>query len=139
MNTFKVLAATAAFSLAWASSAAAATAIDLVGAWKAAYRSDDSADANLFDVVFEAAGPRAIIGRATELNLIAPETGTVFLVSDLQGSVAEGGEVRFTKTYVNNRGVSHSVSYVGRLQDGGRRITGTYSVGGMSGMFELAR
>lgn len=139
MKAVKTLAAAAAFSLACASHATAATAIDLVGGWKAAYRSDDSADANLFDIVFEAAGPRSIIGRATELNLIAEETGTVFLVSDLQGSVAESGEVRFTKTYVNNRGVSHSVSYVGQLQDGGRRITGTYSVGGIGGQFELAR
>jgi len=139
MTMMKMLAGAAAFAFACPASAEAATAVDLIGAWKAAYFSDNSADANLFDIVFEAAGPRAIVGRATELNLIAPETGTVFLVSDLQGSVTESGEVRFTKTYVNNRGVSHSVSYVGRLQDGGRRITGTYNVDGLSGQFELAR
>lgn len=117
----------------------AASANDLSGVWKAAYISGDQTDANVFDVTITPTGQSSFIGRAVEINLFAPETGVLFLVSDLRGTISADGQLRFTKTYVSNRGVSHTISYVGRLVDDGRRVSGSFQVEGVSGQFELAR
>jgi len=125
--------------LSLAGQAVAASANDLAGAWKAAYISGDQNDANVFDVAITPTGQGSFIGSAVELNVFAPETGTFFLVSNLRGTISPDGQVLFTKTYVSNRGVSHAVSYSGKLVDDGRRVSGSFQAEGVSGMFELAR
>jgi hypothetical protein len=62
----------------------------------------------------------------------------VFLVSTLQGQ-ASGVTITFTKRYDGTGGQSHSVTYTGELQSGGRRIIGTWMLRGASGQFEMAR
>jgi hypothetical protein len=118
--------------------ARAASAHDLAGAWKAGYFSTDGQDANVFDITITPTGEGTFIGRSVELNAIAPEAGVLFLVCDIRGTVS-GDRVRFTKTYVNTAGVSHTVTYEGALRDGGRRLSGSYQVEAALGAFEMAR
>lgn len=125
--------------LAGAGQACAASANDLAGAWKGGYVSGDQGDSNLFDVTITPTGQTTFIGRAVELNVFAPEQGLYFLVSDLAGTISADGQLRFNKTYVSNRGISHTVSYSGRLVDDGRRVAGSYQLDGVKGVFELAR
>lgn len=61
-----------------------------------------------------------------------------FLVANLSGTI-RNGRIRFTKTYDGTGGQTHAVTYEGRFESDGHRIVGTWSIGQLSGQFEMAR
>jgi hypothetical protein len=107
------------------------------GTWKGGWVSASGEDVNTFDVSLTQRGTR-LVGTLTEVNTIGDSATALFLTSTLTGEI-NGSSVRFVKTYDGSGGVSHSVSYVGTLEAGGRRIRGTFNVSGNNGVFEMVR
>jgi hypothetical protein len=79
----------------------------------------------------------AITGSITEPNGFGDQSAA-FLLADLQGTV-RNGRVSFEKTYNGVGGQSHTVRYQGTVSRDGRRITGTWSLDGVSDQFEMVR
>lgn len=109
----------------------------LTAAWKGVYLPDGSGTPNTFDANVRQDGAR-ITGSMVEPNAFGDQTQALFLTSTIKGSVT-GNRVSFVKTYDGAGGVSHSVNYEGQVDASGRRIRGTFSVQGGSGVFEMAR
>lgn len=135
MRSFLPLAAVVA--LAVAAPAAAQQARSVAGEWQGGYVSGDGSDVNTFTITFNQRGA-ALTGTVVEINTIGDPGQALFLTSTLTGSL-RGDGVEFIKTYDGSGGVSHSVTYRGRLESNGRRVRGTYDAGGATGTFELAR
>ena len=125
------------FGLATANPAHAAAAAILAGDWKGAYVAADGAGANTFDARLKQNGA-VLTGTVTEPNTFGDRARAMFLTSTLAGTV-RGDDVRFVKTYDGSGGVSHAVTYQGRLDATGRRVRGDYSVNGATGSFEMVR
>lgn len=132
----------------WTTGALAATALlapapalaadtNLTDDWTGGYISTDNGDVNTFNMKLKSAGA-TFSGTATEVNIFGG-SDVLFLTSMIQGTIKADGSVSFVKTYDGAGGVSHSVSYVGKLDDTGRRIRGTYRVEAASGKFEMVR
>lgn len=123
------------FALIAAPSADAQGAESLSGAWRGVFTGGGNQptefQANLSDF-----GGR-LTGDTTELNPTG-SGGSYFFLGNVAGT-RQGAQIRFTKTYDGTGGRSHAVEYVGRLQPGGRRIVGTWSIGRVSGQFEMVR
>jgi len=109
----------------------------LAGDWTGGYISADGTDVNTFEVTLSQAGS-ALSGTIYESNSFGDQQQALFLTSNLTGKV-QNNAVTFTKTYDGSGGVSHSVSYSGRLEPNGRRIRGTFEAGGITGTFEMVR
>lgn len=127
----------AAAALVAFSSGAVAQAQDLSGLWTGGYVSDDGADINTFNFTLTSAG-RAFTGTGTEIAGFG-DGSVLFLTSTVTGRINASQQVTFTKTYDGSGGVSHSVTYVGQLDQTGRRIRGSYDAGGATGEFEMVR
>jgi hypothetical protein len=119
------------------SSPALAQQHSLAGEWTGGYISADGADVNAFDVKLSQAGS-TLAGTIYEANSFGDPQKALFLTSTLTGSV-QNDVVTFTKTYDGSGGVSHSVSYTGRLEPNGRRIRGAFNAAGATGTFEMVR
>lgn len=117
---------------------APALAHDLAGRWTGGYISADGADVNTFDVTIAPSQGDRLTGTVIETNALSSGRGVLFLTSRVSGSVVNG-VVSFVKTYDGSGGVSHSVSYSGRMDATGRRIAGSYDAGGATGRFEMVR
>ena len=78
-----------------------------------------------------------LTGSTTELNTFG-DANTAFLLADIAGT-ARNGRVSFEKTYNGVGGQSHTVRYQGTVSRDGRRITGTWSLDGVSDQFEMVR
>lgn len=117
---------------------APALAHDLAGRWSGGYISADGADVNTFDVTIAPSQGDRLTGTVIETNALSSGRGVLFLTSRISGSVVNG-VVSFVKTYDGSGGVSHSVSYSGRMDATGRRIAGSYDAGGATGRFEMVR
>jgi hypothetical protein len=109
----------------------------LTGDWVGGYVSADGADVNTFNVKMRQTGG-TISGTIYEVNAFGDTSRALFLTSTFTGTVANR-QVRFTKTYDGSGGQSHSVVYTGALEPNGRRIRGTFTVGGAPGTFEMVR
>lgn len=117
---------------------AVAQAQDLTGRWVGGYISDDGADINTFEFQIESTG-RVFAGTGTEVNAFGDASQALYLTSTVSGRINATGRVTFTKTYDGSGGVSHSVTYSGQLEPGGRRIRGSFDAGGATGQFEMVR
>lgn len=113
-------------------------ATGITGDWAGGYVSSDGADVNTFNVKLRQAGG-TISGTIYEVNAFGDTSRALFLTSTFSGTVANR-QVRFTKTYDGSGGASHAVAYTGTLEPNGRRIRGTYAIGGaQGGTFEMVR
>lgn len=141
MKFLKVLALAVAMSVTMVVShqatppAYAQNASDLSGVWQGAFWGEGQTPTN-FQATLRQAG-NSLSGSIVETNNFGA-TGLPFLLSTISGN-ARGAAVSFTKTYDGTGGVRHSVSYSGTVSSGGRRVTGTWRAGTLSGNFELAR
>jgi hypothetical protein len=127
----------AAALFAVAGSALAQSASNLSGAWRGGYISSDGNDINEFTLNLVQSGSR-LSGSMVEVNLIGNFDRSMFLTSNLEGTVS-GRDVVLVKTYDGSGGVSHSVRYSGTVSANGRTIKGTYDASGATGKFEFAR
>lgn len=132
-----LLAAAPVAAATFAPPAGAQQAVTLSGDWQGAYISGDGQDLNTFTARLRQAGG-TLTGTMVETNRIGDPGRALFLTSTIAGTV-RGADVQFVKTYDGSGGVSHAVTYTGRLEAGGRRIRGVYEVQGVTGQFELAR
>lgn len=109
---------------------------NLSGQWQGAYAGEGNQQ-TFFTVAIDQIGSN-FVGAMAENNSFA-DAPVVFLVSDIEGRIANG-RVSFVKTYVDgDAGVTHSVTYEGRVTSNGRRIRGTWNAGGLTGVFEMVR
>lgn len=119
-------------------------AADLTGAWTGAY-SEDGRETP-FQIEFRStlggvdggAHARRFVGQASEPNVFGIG-GAQYLYANISGEARPGGVIRFVKTYNGAGGVSHTVRYEGRIDDGGRTITGTWDTGALQGPFRMDR
>jgi hypothetical protein len=123
--------------LVTAPTALAQQAANLSGRWEGGYISTNGADVNTFAMTLQQDGNR-LTGTVVEVNTFGDATDVLFLTSTIRGTVS-GDRVTFTKTYDGSGGQTHSVAYTGRIEPTGRRVTGTFSVEGNSGRFEIVR
>ncbi len=110
---------------------------NLTGQWTGGYVSADKGDVNTFEMKLTGAGS-TFSGTATEVNIFGNDD-VLFLTSMIQGTIRADGSVSFVKTYDGAGGVSHTVSYTGKLDDTGRRIKGAYKAETVTGKFEMVR
>ena len=118
-----------------APSAYAQSAQNLSGVWQGAFWGEGQTPTS-FQITLRQSGD-ALGGSTVETNNFGA-TGLPFLLATLSGNV-RGNAVSFTKTYDGTGGVAHSVAYSGTITSGGRRVVGTWTAGGLTGRFELAR
>jgi len=106
--------------------------------WSGKYFYSDSRAPVPFSVNLQKSGQR-ISGRMAEPNTFAKQPVNR-LFANLSGVIRPDSVVRFTKTYDGTGGVSHSVTYSGKLTGTGRnaRISGTWRVRNLSGRFTMA-
>jgi hypothetical protein len=108
---------------------------NLEGTWQGVYV--NNAEPTRFTAAFRSAGGR-FSGSIVEPNGIS--RAPFYLYSDVVGRFEiDGRTVSFVKTYNGVGGLSHSVLYQGVVSDDGRQIAGTWSIGAVSGPFEMAR
>lgn len=106
------------------------------GHWKGEYDGDSTdpvtfqADLTVFDGV--------LTGTTTEPNTFPYVYGYSELEADVSGDVFGSRQVVWMKTY-RTGGVSHSVLYVGTLDDAGRRVEGHWRLGATQGTFWMTR
>ena len=117
-------------------SASAQSRVNLTGEWRGVYYGGGGPTTE-FEAELTQTG-RSLTGTIIE-RPGSPEAGHHWLLSRLSGSIA-GGEVTFTKTYIESAaGWTHTVNYSGAVSDGGRRIRGAWRVGASQGQFEMVR
>jgi hypothetical protein len=113
----------------------------LSGTWSGTYlyarrgESSSSSVAFFADLAFDG---KRLTGSMIEPNTFGDDTSGE-LKARLEGSIDDGGVVRFTKSYDGTAGVGHRVDYVGRLDVAAQRIEGTWSLDGESGRFVMMR
>jgi hypothetical protein len=135
MRLFRSFAIVAAVTLAVTSSALAQGANALTGVWQGAFWGGNQQTTVFTATLNDEPGP-GFSGSIVEGNVFG-ERGTPFLLSTVTGRT-NGDVVSFSKTYDGTAGATHTVRYEGRMQSS-RRITGTWTIDGNSGNFELAR
>lgn len=124
-----------ALAVLTASLASPAAAQSLEGVWQGAYWGGENRSTPFQATIADPAGP-GFTGTTIETNSFSAED-VAFLLATLDGFV-QGNSVSFTKTYDGTGGISHSVTYQGQIASP-RRIVGTWTVGGVTGQFELVR
>ena len=106
----------------------------LWGSWSGAYFYPSSQAPVPFTVVFDGAGGRidepATFGDGSSPNLSARV---------IDGSLAPGGRVAFSKVYDGTGGVTHLVFYTGLMSVDSLTIQGTWMLGQTSGGFKMTR
>lgn len=115
------------------------TALDLTlsGAWKGEYVSESlGSTATRFDASLFATGG-VVSGTTTEPNTFGPY-GYAELQADVNGEAYATRQVVLLKTY-RTATVTHSVLYVGHLDEAGKRIEGRWRLGGGQGTFWLEK
>jgi hypothetical protein len=111
--------------------------LSLSGAWKGEYVSDGLGssptrfDANLF------VSGGSVSGTTSEPNTFGPY-GYAELAADVNGEAYATRQVVLLKTY-RTATITHSVLYVGRLDEAGKRIEGRWRLGGGQGTFWMER
>lgn len=109
----------------------------LSGYWTGVYDYPGADEPVPFNAVLDVSGA-AVSGETIEPNTFAP-TPDGELFAWIDGSVADG-EIAFVKTYEPLPGAGHAVSYVGRLERGGKRIVGRWRIqAGWEGPFVMDR
>ncbi len=109
-------------------------AIDVTGLWRGAYWGPYEARVD-FEMDLISAGA-SFRGGAREPNPFSP-AGGMTLTSIIAGETRGDGAIAFRKTYDGSSGISHSVDYEGRVENGA--IVGTWRVGDTSGAFRMTR
>ena len=111
--------------------------LSLSGAWKGEYVSDGFGSApTRFDANLLATGG-SVSGTTTEPNTFGPY-GYAELAADLTGEAYATRQVVLLKTY-RTATITHSVLYVGRLDQAGKRIEGRWRLGASQGTFWMER
>jgi hypothetical protein len=77
-------------------------------------------------------------GDAHEPNLTG-RGGPIEVGSLIHGYVHEDGSMVFEKTYDGSAGLSYSLSYEGRVSDGGKTVEGKWIMDSRSGAFRMTR
>lgn len=126
-----------------AEAATQAPAADLTGAWAGYYAQ------NGVQVPFEmevrsdmangASQARGFVGQSGEPNSFALTSTAQYLYAEISGEARADGAISFSKTYNGAGGVTHSVTYEGRVENGGQTIIGTWSLPGGGGDFRMDR
>jgi len=129
-------AAPAPFALAPQAEAQAARRT-LTGQWQGVYVQGPDNQAIRFTADLTERNDGRIVGTMLESNMFG-DNSSFWLFADVLGNVS-GDTVRWAKVYDGTAGQSHSVQYEGRVSNGGRRITGSWTTGGLRGSFEMAR
>jgi hypothetical protein len=110
---------------------------DVSGEWTGEYRYDDPGkDPVPMDATFFSTAGK-LGGRTDEPNTFALP-GPADLEAEVVGELHAGGRMTFMKTY-DTGGQTHSVLYVGQLDDARREITGRWRTKGVTGTFTLER
>lgn len=109
----------------------------LSGVWRGVYSGGGGATTEFEISISDIGG--ALTGTTIERNAFGSRDA-MFLLATVSGRRA-GDRINFVKTYDGTGGISHSVTYEGRILPGGRRIVGTWTIGGSSqrGQFEMVR
>ncbi|WP_409998774.1 caspase family protein [Bradyrhizobium sp. SZCCHNS2022] len=86
-------------------------------------------------------GTAGCAGRAEEVNTFGNRSAPKLFanLACSSASLVPGQTVTITKTYDGTGGVSHAVSYVGRISADLRSISGRWSLSGASGTFTMSR
>ena len=110
---------------------------DVSGEWTGEYRYEDPGrDPVPMDATFFSTAGK-LGGRTDEPNTFA-HPGPPDLEAEVVGELHAGGRMTFMKTY-DTGGETHSVLYVGQLDDARREITGRWRTKGATGTFTLKR
>ena len=104
------------------------------GHWTGQY-DGDSTDPVAFEASFTVLDG-VLTGTTTEPNTFAHVYGYSELEADVSGDVFGSGQVVWMKTY-RTGGVSHSVLYLGTLNEAGKRLEGHWRLGGTKGTFSM--
>jgi hypothetical protein len=107
---------------------------DLSGEWEGVYFSGGQVAPFSAMLVQDGDG---VFGSMTEPAVFG-DGQSAFLLSDVMGTV-RGARITFEKTYNGVGGQTHTVRYQGTISRDGRRITGTWTLEGMSDRFEMVR
>lgn len=111
--------------------------LSLTGTWKGEYASEGlGSSPTRFDATLFVTGG-VLSGTTTEPNTFGP-FGYSELQADLTGDAHATRQVVLLKTY-RTATVDHSVLYVGRLDETGKRIEGRWRVSGAQGTFWMER
>jgi hypothetical protein len=110
---------------------------DLSGEWLGEYGYDEPGTAAVSMTVQLTASSGALSGRTTERNTFVP-SGVAELGASIVGEVITGGRISFMKVY-DLGGATHSVLYIGKLDDARGEITGRWRTSTLTGTFSLQR
>lgn len=114
-----------------------AAMVNLSGFWEGAYHYPPGGGESVgFDAQIDQTGER-FSGIITENNTFDAAAGAL-LSAALAGTVS-GHQVSFKKTYVGEGQAQHSVDYVGVISKDRQRIEGKWTIGWLSGEFEMFR
>ncbi|MFS0736370.1 hypothetical protein ABC347_04900 [Sphingomonas sp. 1P06PA] len=108
----------------------------MTGAWfgRFSYLGGGEPDVSFIASIEELFG--MISGTTSEPNTVGDTT--MHLNAVLRGS-RDGEDVRFTKLYDGESDAAHGVDYAGTISTDGTRVTGFWSLAGLSGGFEMNR
>jgi len=116
---------------------------DISGSWTGYYAGGGNPRTK-FDLDIAWRAPGTFRGVILEEDTIGRGRGVVYSTDGQRGAAVTGttsadGTVRFTKQYDCTDGVCHDVIYEGVLDEAGRTITGTWSIGTLRGQFRISR
>jgi hypothetical protein len=135
MGAFRHLVAALVLCAAMSGPAMAQSYETLSGVWRGVYWGAGNPAVEFQTTLTDGPGP-GFAGSIVEANTFG-DPAAPLLLATVQGRVA-GDSVTFTKTYDGTGGQAHAVQYSGTLVSD-RHIVGTWTVGGVTGQFELAR
>lgn len=109
---------------------------NMTGAWfgSFSYLGGGQPDVSFIASIEELFG--MLSGTTSEPNTIGDTT--THLNAVLRGS-RDGADVRFTKMYDGESDAAHAVDYAGTISADGTRVSGFWSLAGLSGGFEMNR
>jgi hypothetical protein len=110
----------------------------LTGSWKGHYEYPNGSGRTAVDFTQDLTFSQGLVtGYVSEPNTFGDKTSKN-LYASFSGAVA-GNDIQWVKTYDGTGGVSHSVTYQGKLDRRARKIVGKWQIGtGWSGPFVLS-
>jgi uncharacterized caspase-like protein len=110
----------------------------LTGSWKGHYEYPSGSGRTGVDFTQDLTFSQGLVtGYISEPNTFGDKTSKN-LYASFSGAVS-GNDIKWVKTYDGTGGVSHSVTYQGKLDRAARKIVGKWQIGaGWSGPFELS-
>jgi hypothetical protein len=109
---------------------------DLTGRWAGRYYYEDGRDSVPFEINMYA-NDHNLKGTISETNTFGDQN-SVALFADLRGTISNNN-LQFSKTYDGTGGQTHSIDYIGRLDDDKMSAKGRWHLAPASGRFEIYR